>query len=35
MAEAILLSLEWGKTWFVAVFGVTNYESKLIIKNAK
>ena len=35
MADAISILLKWDETWFLTVFGVTDYESKLIIKNKK
>ena len=35
MADAISILFEWDKTWFVGVFGDTDYESKLRIKNKK
>ena len=35
MTDAISILRDWDETWFVGVFGLTDYESKLIIKNKK
>ena len=32
MMDAISILLEWDETWFLGVFGVTDYEYKLRIK---
>ena len=33
MADPIWMLLDLDETWFVGVFGVTDYTSKLIIEN--